>query len=168
MLTKPQNEMLDTISALANASGVAIHGTNTNNDAAAGYVGQYIENTVTTPTNVSTSGTWFDAGSITLTPGDWDVTELFSVQSKAALGMSTCNTGISDTSGNSAAGLVLGVNEVSTDFPTALPNTDFSFSMVPSYRVKLAVTTTIYQKAFVVWSTTAPQYTGRISARRMR
>lgn len=162
------NSDLNSISSLDSSSGVTIHGTNTNDSASSGYIGEYIEGLQTSATNTGASATWFDAASITLTAGDWDVTELFSIQSKAALGISVINTGISSTSGNSSSGLTLGVNEVSQDQPTALPNTDFTFSMVPSYRVSIASTTTYYLKAFVIWSTTAPQYTCRISARRMR
>lgn len=93
-MTKPQNELLDEISDLANPTGVAVHGTDTNNDAPSGYIGEYIESRVTSPVNTAASATWFDAASITLTPGDWDVSEIFSVQSNASIHMQTfCEKG---------------------------------------------------------------------------
>lgn len=58
------------------ATGAAkLLGTSTNDNAAAGQIGEYIEDEKTTSTTGSTSsGVYTDAGvSITLTPGDWDI-----------------------------------------------------------------------------------------------
>jgi hypothetical protein len=67
----------DTTGALSRSGngGIPLQGTNTNDDAAAGYVGEYVSATVTTPSLVSSTNT--NVTSISLTAGDWDVTAGF-------------------------------------------------------------------------------------------
>lgn len=156
------------IATLSKAAGCAVHGTNTNDAAAAGYVGEYIEGLVSTPTNFGTSGQYSDPTSISLTAGDWDVSALVGATSKAAVGLSATYMGISTTSGNSTTGLVAGSNWLLTDYAAPLANTAQAGHDVPCYRMSLSGTTTVYLKLRMDWATTAPQYTCRLSARRVR
>ena len=54
------------------SSGAAILGTTTNDSAAVGYVGEYVESIVSSSASI-TSGTSANVTSISLTRGDWDV-----------------------------------------------------------------------------------------------
>lgn len=66
----------DTTAALsrAGAGGIAVQGTNTNDDASAGNVGEYLENRRLSASAISlTTATPADICSISLTAGDWDV-----------------------------------------------------------------------------------------------
>jgi len=138
-------------------------GTTTNDSAAAGYIGEYIESVIDTAQNFPTSTQYGDLTSISLTAGDWDVTETF----RASLNSSTCtdvSCGISVTSGNSTTGLVAGSNLFLLAPPTASYGTNMGFT----YRVSLASTTTVYFKIMATYSLGNPQARGRISARRVR
>lgn len=57
---------------VTNTAGTKIRGTTTNDDAAAGFVGEYVEGTSTSGTKNASGLTNFDT--ISLTAGDWDVT----------------------------------------------------------------------------------------------
>jgi hypothetical protein len=144
-----------------------VKGTTTNDSAATGYVGEYIESKSAAANNFPTSGNVGDATSISLTPGDWDV----SVLTAAIPGPSTTftyhNCGTSTTSGNSGTGLNQGENWSGT-----LANTTTNSSMigcaVPSFRVSLSATTTYYLKVQAAYTGSSPTYGYRISARRVR
>ncbi len=103
---------------LALTSGVK--GTLTNDAATAGYVGEYIEAKTTGGTNTAASATYFDAQSITLTAGDWDVSGviLFS-RNGATFTALEFVCGISGTTGNSATGLVNPVTSIDDNYAGA-------------------------------------------------
>jgi hypothetical protein len=144
-----------------------VKGTQTNDSAATGYVGEYIESKSAAANNFPATGAVGDATSISLTPGDWDV----SVLTAAIPGPSTTftyhNCGTSTTSGNSGTGLNQGENWSGT-----LANTTTNSSMigcaVPSFRVSLSATTTYYLKVQAAYTGSSPTYGYRISARRVR
>lgn len=149
---------------------LGIQGTLTNDNALPGMDGEYIQSVVSTAANVGASGTYFDATSISLTAGDWDVTgvgELF--ENGATFTAVFFDLGISTTSGNSGTGLILGSNSVENNFGVAITAfTDLGL-VVPSYRVSLNATTTHYLKMQVgVYTVGTPQYQCRLSARRIR
>lgn len=143
------------------STGVAVLGTTTNDSAAAGFVGQYIESVVGNTTMVTT-GNWQDLTSISLTAGDWDVTVLIYMNNQTSFTQG--QGGISTTSGNSATGLVAGSNFLST---SVVSNTEGHIT-VANYRMSLSATTTVYGKAKAIFTGTQPQFSGRLSARRMR
>ncbi len=152
------------ITTLSNTSGVAIHGTNTNNSASAGYCGEYIESNVTSPTNFPSTSTFGDATSISLTAGDWDVSFHLYV-SKNSSTATVAEAGISTTTGNSSSGLTAGVNKLDQSLSTT--NTDSSIT-IANYRMLLSGTTTVYGKLLGIYSVGNLQYLCRLSARRMR
>lgn len=143
---------------------VSIHGTITNNSAAAGYVGEYIESVVSA-VNAFGSGSWGDVTSISLTAGDWDVS--FNCEFDANGATVTENTiGISTTSGNSSTGLVVGSNRMAGAVPlNAVRN---SGATIAVYRMSLSATTTVYAKGRMSYSAATSQFDGRLSARRVR
>lgn len=61
------------IATLSKSTGVAVHGTNTNDSAASGYVGEYISANPGGNVNSGSSGNYTTITSISLTAGDWDV-----------------------------------------------------------------------------------------------
>lgn len=84
-----------------------IVGTTAIDDAGSGFVGRYLENKTAAGTSVGTSGQWFNAGTLTLTAGDWDVWGEVSYSRNGATVTSVeLDVGISTVTGNSSSGLV--------------------------------------------------------------
>lgn len=155
------------VSSLDLVTGVAVHGTNTNNSASAGYVGEYVESVLSSLTNFPATTVWGDGTSISLTAGDWDVTVLLdSPWNTSTINVFGPQVGVSSTSGNSSTGLVFGSNAAATSPPGS---TGDSVVAIPSFRVSLASTTTYFLKVRMDYSGgTTPRYRARLSARRMR
>lgn len=85
-------------------AGVIIKGTNTNDDAASGFVGEIISSTIASGSAVSlTTATTANVTSITLTAGDWDVTGVFAALSNAGTNIAYISTSISTTSATNDA-----------------------------------------------------------------
>jgi hypothetical protein len=145
-------------------TGCAILGTTTNDNASAGYVGQYVESVISTGTNFPTSGAFGDLTSISLTAGDWDVTCTLEENVSGAT-VVWFDAAISTTSGNSTSGLILGSNWLESPGTTSAAEGHVS---IPAYRLSLSSTTTVYLKYAASYSVSTPKAKGRISARRMR
>ncbi len=150
------------VTTISHTGGTDIKGTNTNDAAAAGDVGEYV---TATATNVNAAATteYGDITSISLTAGDWDVSCNVYLFANGATFSGLANIGISTTSGNSSAGLTVGDNLIyiataSSTNPGAIAN----------YRVSLSATTSVYLKYSTTYSAGTPQWNGRISARRLR
>ena len=147
---------------VSTSSGASFKGTSTNNNATAGYNGEYVESVVSLVSFFSNT-TFGDLTSISLTAGDWDVSGIAFFQPNGGT-ITSWDLGISTTSGNSSVGLIYGSNAESTT-PVASSNTSFS---IPVYRVSLASTTIYYLKFKSNYSVASPLANGRISARRVR
>lgn len=145
-------------------------GTNTNDSAATGFVGEYISSERTTNQAAGSTNVWVDVhasgtgNGITLTAGDWDVTGI--VTMSGAVTGTLFAIGIGTAANNSATGLVFGVNYVET--PTMSTAASGIGLSVPTWRVSVASSTTYYLKALVAYTGGTPQLRGRISARRVR
>jgi len=140
-------------------------GTATNDNAAAGYIGQYEEGTQTASTNFPTSGNLGDLASISLTAGDWDVSAVMYATLNGAT-FTEYRIGISTTSGNDSTGLTLGTNYLSALAPTGAADTG---QTMPNVRLSLSGSATAYLKYQGFYSAGGPpQARGRISARRVR
>lgn len=151
---------------VGSASGVSLLGTNTNNSASAGFVGEYVESVISTATNFPGATTaWGDATSISLTAGDWDVTFMAYTTLNGAVLTNQVLAGISTTTGNSSTGLIPGSNETSVPIPTSTADRG---AQVADYRMSLSGTTTVYGKLLTTYSVGNPQFTCRLSARRRR
>jgi hypothetical protein len=160
--------MLRAVAALASA----LFGTNTNDNAAAGHLGEFITSTVATPGTVLATGVAGNVTSIVLTAGDWDV----SFTADFAFAATTSYTAVQAGLG-SATGVMLGQaggGGIGTDpnasfstpaqVPTALP---FTLEGGPT-RVSLAATTTIYLNAVATFTVAGLTVFGTIRARRVR
>jgi hypothetical protein len=141
-------------------------GTTTNNNAAAGNIGEYVSS-YANATNMGSGGVVRDLTSISLTAGDWDVSIVADCL-PSTTGCTDFAIGASITPGNSVVGLQDADTLIQCVAPlpaqggqqgAAIPNMRFSFS----------TTTTVYFKMYQDSGGGAfPNMRGRISARRIR
>lgn len=142
----------------------AVKGTATNDDAAAGYVGEYVESVISTWTNFPTSGSYGDLASISLTPGDWMcVVQIYANLNSATITGGTY-FGVSPNSGSSGSGMVSGDSQMGVPSPTS---TAFSSGTIV-HRISIASTATYYLKYQSNYSAGHPQARGKICAWRIR
>jgi len=142
-------------------------GTNTNDDAISGYVGEHKDNKTNMNSVSIASGNWNTVGSISLTPGDWDISGICSgyissgtlTESYAVITASPDNTtgAPSDIDESNNACYFKGSVAATGNMPSLI---------IPVYRVKLTTTTTYRLKMNVTGTTVGAG--GRISARRVR
>lgn len=148
----------------SNTATGGIVGTTTNDSAAAGYYGQYASTESATYKNFPTSGQYGDLLSFSLTAGDWDVSSSAVADANGATVVywQQC---IGTATGNDSSGCDTGSNFFTILPPTATSGSAFS---IPSWRVSLSGTTTIYLKMLANYSVATPIAQGRMSARRVR
>ena len=158
----------DTTGSLSRSGngGIPLQGTNTNDSAAAGYVGEFLSSSVASGAAVSlVSTTAKDITTLALTAGDWDV-----------WGQLYYATGGTTVCTSSAAAISLTLDT----FPTPSVNEGYSqalgFSVTgacPSittgiYRASLAGTTTFHFVGFATFTVSTAAGFGQIMARRVR
>lgn len=123
-----------------------LKGTTTNSSASAGFVGEYVSSG-SINSNL-TDQQWKDCAAITLTAGDWDISggSTF-IRNGATFTSTDLEIGISQTSGNSASGLVAAENltAASASVPVTFLTTSFS---IPSYRLSIASSGSAYLKVY--------------------
>lgn len=148
-------------------SGLWLKGTNTNNSASAGFIGEYVESIISNA-NAPATGLWGDATSISLTAGDWDISIGSFWETNGATWTQVKN-GISVTSGDSATGLVTGSNFALENWASTGTVPASKWIAISSYRLSLASTTTVYLKYSATYSAGTPRISGgSIRARRIR
>lgn len=147
----------------SSTSGVAIKGTTTNDNAAAGNVGEAVRG-YASGVSVATNNTWQNCTSISLTAGDWDVSGLMVFGNNGATATEVFSA-ISINSGTTTTDHVQGDNVANGINPTAAYNSSLA---IPDYRLSLSSTTTVYLKGRATFSAGNPEMYGRISARRVR
>jgi hypothetical protein len=140
--------------------------TATNDNAAAGKLGEYVSSFNTYPNNTPATTVWGDGTSISLTAGDWDVTAVLIANNKATT-TTDIEFGISQTAGNSTTGLGLGDNWQVLAQPVGSASPTLS-GCIANYRQSLSGTTTIYLKIMATFTGTIPSFGCRLSARRVR
>lgn len=116
-------------------------------------------------TNFPTTTQYGNNISVDVTPGEWEISGVVDSTLNTGVGFTQNAMGISTTTGNSSSGLTLGDNFSGFNVPTA---TTDSFASVPNYRITATSITTYYLKVQATYTSGQPQYTGRISARRLR
>ena len=109
----------------------------------------------------------FDMGSVTLPPGEWELTGQSGMNNNGAVTAGAGTLAITSTAGNSTAGFSFSDNRMIT---TNTGNSGFNFPMVlPNVRVVLTTTTTYYLKGLYDSATTNLRYLGyKITARRIK
>ena len=144
-----------------------IIGTTTNDDAAAGSVGELILGTLDVSTPVSlTNATNADIVSISLTAGDWDVEGLIGFSSGATTNITQLFAWSSSTSATLPASTLYVKQQSPTAGVVVGANTQ-SFT-IPFLRLSLASTTTVYLSARASFTISTLSAYGRIQARRRR
>ena len=166
--TKPDALFFTQLQAdLAAIATGQIPGTTTNDNAAAGNVGEYVESVVAIGSAVAlTTSTAANITSISLTAGDWDVDALAYFVPNAATVNTTeaCSIGTVSATLDGTAGRVQAVT-----IPTAgITGGSGHSCSIPPYRFSLSATTTIFLVAFAVFTTNTNAAFGRLAARRVR
>ncbi len=153
------------VTAINRTGGTAITGTNTNDSAAAGVVGEYVTAAVLSGSAISlTTATTANITSISLTAGDWDVSGVVSFIPTAST-----NIGVL-ASGSSAVSATVSTDEGATTrvSPVAVPGALVQSLALTQQRYSLASTTTIYLIARASFTVSTLTAYGTISARRIR
>lgn len=148
-------------------NGNSLLGTPTNNNAGAGYVGEFVSSVIGFPSRLAlTDGVFLNVTSISLTPGDWDVNGnlefVFSVAGTGAEGeVTTTSLGSNDNTENVAYAYF--------DMPAGgfTGQTFISFA-VGTARISVGSTTTVYLTAAGHFGAGTGAAYGTIRARRMR
>jgi hypothetical protein len=113
-----------------------------------------------------TAGTFGDATSIDLTPGEWDLTGVLTAFSNGAVSTTTLWLAITTVSGNSSSGMVNGRNLVLGQKSQTAQYYDTL--VIPTYNVTVTVPTTYFLKVRGDAAVANLQRVNRISARRIK
>jgi hypothetical protein len=160
----------DTDGKLTRSAGISISGTNTNDAAASGYVGEYVSSTVSVGSAITlTSLSATNVTSISLTAGDWDVGANVSFAGGGSVStliqqivsVSTTSATLDTTPGHSDAKFVGGSSGLDIGSST-------SNGAIGKTRISLSSTTTVYLVARASSSGNAIKAYGIIEARRVR
>lgn len=134
----------------------------TNDSAAAGDLGEYIESVVLAASAVSlTTSVAANVTSISLTAGDWDVFGYVSLNVGATTSFTV------EACGSNTTSATLGSDITLHRHAAFVPQSNYSFS-IPTRRISIASTTTVYLVAFATFTVSTCGAYGRISARRVR
>lgn len=148
-------------STITPSSTSGIVGTTTNDSANAGSIGEYITNT-TTGTSVTTV-TAFNATSVSLTAGDWDVSGVIKWNPAGTTVISQAFLGVNTTTAT------LGGTGTFSGTPFVAEGAGSSYSLVsPTVRISIASTTTVFLVGVASFSTSTLTADGVIRARRVR
>lgn len=142
------------------SSTVGIKGTVTNDNANAGSIGEFISTTFTTVPLTTSTAT--NVASISLTAGDWVVSGGFLYGAAATTTTSFVIAGLSTTS------LTLPAPGKYSQFNLTFPVTTSIGAGVPSYRVSIASSATLFMVVDCGFSVSTAGISGYIEARRVR
>lgn len=145
-----------------------ISGVTDASSAGSGIVGEVVSSTISTYTNYITTATYQPITSISLTPGDWEITAFGTLNSNTATitAASNCIFVISTTTA-SAAGSTEGLN-ISYIPQAALLGTSKESTGSISMNVSINSNTTYYLNTQATFTLGNPQYVGSLKARRLR
>lgn len=152
------------ITALTNAAGIDIKGTNTNDSAAAGDVGEIVSSTVASGSGVSlTSNVAKDVTTISLTAGDWDVFGFIGILPAAATSITSFGGSSSQTTNTLDS-----VNFIINRYAAFVPGNSELRSAFTTTRISVSGTTTVYLVALASFTVSTCVGFGSIYARRRR
>ena len=141
-------------------------GTTTNDNAPAGYVGEFVTSTVAVGSAVAlTTGTTANVASLSLTAGDWDVRGQVDYRAGATTSITILKQGVSTTSATLGSQDSFTTNVFAAVVPTASNDIGNTFRQ---QRISIASTTTIYLVASATFTLSTLSAYGTISARRIR
>lgn len=140
-----------------------IVGTSTNDNAAAGSVGELLTNQAASPGSGITTGNTTNVVQLSLTAGDWDVQGVAGFVAAAGTSITYYLSGISTVSATIGAQDTFQEKNQSAD----VPGGGFT-QLTPTVRISLAATTTIYLIAYTIFSVSTMTAYGNLRARRVR
>lgn len=126
---------------------INLRGTDSNDSADTGYVGEYVSSNPAAPVSVGASASYKNITSISLSPGDWDVSGTVAIDPGTGTSFSLIAGGVSLTSGTQDASNNGGV----TDLPANGAN--IVFGCLSPRRISVSVTTTVYLVGFAAYAT---------------
>lgn len=142
--------------------GAAVQGTSTNDNATAGFVGEFISSNIPSASGISISNaTAKDLTSISLTAGDWDVFCNVTFQAAAGTPITAAY------SWSSIASAVLPDGSLIGGFDSTAGSTGRNV-VAPYQRFSLPSTTTVHVSAYCVFGSSTVTIYGGIYARRVR
>lgn len=160
----------DTTGALSRsgAGGIPVQGTNTNNNAAAGDIGEVVSSSVTSGSAIAlTTNVQVNITSVSLTAGDWDCRAAGYMTGTGTTNVTRFNASISSTTNTSST-------TVGTFSTYILPaggtvfNHDTPSAVLPSNRVSIGSTETRYLVALATFTVSTAGAFGTILCRRVR
>jgi hypothetical protein len=156
-----------TVSGAAKLAGKNdIAGTTTNDNAPAGYIGEYVSSIITSPASLS-NNTNANLTTISLTPGDWDVWAEVQFLGAASTTMRLIECGINTASGSITTQPGFFGSIGASDSTIWVSNVQTTVKCGPT-RVTLTGTTTYYINALAQFGTSTCTMQGGIFARRAR
>lgn len=145
-----------------------ISGVTDASSAGSGLVGEMINSNISTYTNYSTTATYQAITSITLTPGDWDLSAFFTLSTNSSTVTTSANAMfVISTTSASASGATEGFNIAYIPQAALLGASRQSGSINP-YRVTISSSTTYYLNTQATFTLGNPQFVGNLRARRVR
>lgn len=153
-----------TIAIINNTGGVSIQGTNTNNSASSGYVGEYVTATLSSGSATSlTTAVAKTITSISLTAGDWDVYGYVNYVQAGTTNVTTLLTSLSLVDNTR------GTEELVTSFGgSGITGGANPAGFTPFARMSLSGTTTVYLVARADFTVSTCSGWGSMRARRIR
>lgn len=156
------------IGTIALTGNTSIAGTTGNTSASAGNIGEEVNSLISTYTNYTTTATYQNITSITLTAGDWDISAFGAFSSNGATITAAGNSiFLIGTATASATGATEG-QSIAYIPQAALLGTSIESTSISPFRVSLSGTTTYYLNTQANFTLGNPQYVGSIRARRLR
>lgn len=172
---KLQKQITDNVAAIATKLNIV--GTSTNDNAAAGEIGEVITASVVQSTPVAlTTATPADVLSITLTAGDWDISGFIGYRYATSCSVTALFTAVSLTSATLPALDTLGVPTAGEVNIREMQNTVGTVKVtgarevfsIARYRISISTNTTYYLVARADWTTSTISAFGSLTARRPR
>lgn len=149
--------------SLTFSSTSGIIGTTTNNNAATGSVGQYVDGGLVSAVSFVTSGTYQAMTSISLTAGDWDVS--FSAQIFPTTLTTFLIGGLTTVIATPAT---VGSGQFYSSNGSGGYASGAAVTFSGQLRFSLSSTTTVYLSGAATYTSTAPGYYCQMTARRER
>jgi hypothetical protein len=165
--TPPGSTAAASVGVLRADTGCQFQGTQTNDNAIAGWVGEYLSQVITTGVSL-TNATTANIASITVTAGDWDVWGELWVNPAGSTVVQLVQGGIGATSLSIPANPVDGSARVQIrpDNTTGAGNQEI-LALAPC-RVSLTTSTVFYLTSLIFFTTSTCTASGKICARRRR
>lgn len=143
-----------------------IQGTATNDNASAGKVGEFLSSSVPSSTTNLTNFQYVNSGAtITLTPGDWDVSAnaIFTVTATTSVTQWVCSISTVSATPNSTVGFMVQQNTA-----PVVPNSTNNNCLVGPVRFSVAVNTQLYLVVRSTFGASTQTAGGLLRARRVR